>query len=115
MSTIQLPDSWDVVIAYVRFADNPKKGKARPILVYEHEQENPYLYAFKITSKKPPTDFEAIELRNWECLGLLKPSWLQLEPFYKIQTVDLGPVIGHASGDLIDQIVKFLDAMDGRK
>ena len=95
-SSTPRPEQWEVWIAYVRFADNPSKGKARPVLAY-NEDGDAYL-CFKITSKIGDTPFKSIILDDW------KQSRLQLEPQYRISKSEFGARIGKASSELASRI-----------
>jgi hypothetical protein len=103
------PEQWDICIAFVRFADNPRKGKARPVLVLQKASDRA-LYAFKITSKDIDGKRPCIPLKNWNVLGLLKPSWLQLEPIWIISSDDFGPVIGKADDELKMAVSRYLES-----
>lgn len=97
-------NQWDIVIAYVRFADTPTKGKSRPVLIYS--MDNGFATTLKITSKHSP--LPSLVIPNWQELGLLKESWLQLEPFYQIGYHDFGPVIGHADQAFVNKLLSLL-------
>ena len=101
-SSTPRPEQWEVWIAYVRFADNPSKGKVRPVLAY-NEDGDAYL-CFKITSKIGDTPFKSIILDDWKSLGLVKQSRLQLEPQYRISKSEFGARIGKASSELASRI-----------
>lgn len=87
-SSTPRPEQWEVWIAYVRFADNPSKGKARPVLAY-NEDGDAYL-CFKITSKigslaKGGTQTYPIGRRSLPCTAPAKRgAWqyrLHRDPF----------------------------------
>lgn len=114
-SSISSVSQWEARIAYVRFEDQPNKGKARPFLIYRVGKD--YVLGLKITSKAPSGQWPTIRLENYSNLGLVKPSWLQLEPMFRVEACDIGPLIGHASQDLVDELLKKLQNLhtDKRK
>lgn len=108
-SSIPSASQWEVRIAYVRFADQPDRGKARPFLIYYVGKDN--VLGLKITSKAPSGQWPTIRLENYSSLGLVKPSWLQLKPMFRVEACDIGPLIGHATQDLVDELLKRLQEL----
>ena len=92
--TTSIPEikPWQIRLAYVRFSDNPEKGKVRPVLILKTDKES--IEALKITTNgKVP--YPIIDLSGFE-LDLRKPSWLQLSPTFAVRRTDIGPLLASA-------------------
>lgn len=81
------PRSWEVWLAYLRFADHPEKGKVRPIVVIDGLAAARVVA--KVTSAVPQPQFLYCELMDWEEEGLERPSRVQIAPLFSIGEDDL--------------------------
>ena len=99
------PKPWEVWLAYVRFADNPKTGKVRPVVMLEG-LEAAFVVA-KVTSAAPLDHYDYCELEDWEDEGLLRPSRVQLAPLIRVGVHDL--LNGEPIGVLSDRDKKNLN------
>lgn len=104
--SIQTVNTWEFRIALVHFEESAVDYKSRPILVLGKEED--IVVALKVTSKLPPTRFPSIKLDDWEECGLVKPSWLQLEPAFKVKIENVRTKIGEASEDLRNTIYRYI-------
>lgn len=100
---------WQVWIAYLPFADSPKKGKARPVLLLDKLQ-NGTLMVLKITSKDIRGAYSGIKIpEGSEKLELKKESYIQIEPVFNIAISNLSNVyLGTLSKDLQAEVTKLL-------
>lgn len=107
--TIPALSRWQVWIAYLPFADSPKKGKARPVLILDKLQ-NDTLMVLKITSKDIRGAYSAIKIpESSEKLELKKESYIQIEPVFNISTSNLSNVyLGTLSKELQIKVTKLL-------
>ena len=77
MNKIQLQEVWFVNFP---FDDDPKKSKARPVVVLDKNDDGLEVLTIKVTSKPPHTDKDDIideyevPIFDWEEANLLTPS-----------------------------------------
>lgn len=87
------PAPWEIWYAYVRFEEDPGKGKPRPVIVIRVLPAD--ILALKLTSA-PPRERE-YRLRRWEEAGLHGPTTVRLGKKLKIPQTDLEHRIGAVS------------------
>lgn len=97
-NSIRTVNPWEFHIALVYFEGSAADYKSRPILVLGTKEDT--VFALKVTSKMPPAEFPSIELKDWERYGLAKPSWLQLQPTFRVKMENTQTHIGTASDEL---------------
>lgn len=97
----------DVFYAYVRYVDDEKKGKERPIVAIKSEEDDNWK-AFKITSQidKKINHKYGYLMEDWEHTGLTKPSIIKCnrEDVYDIEPENIIQKIG----DLTERDLKGL-------
>ena len=70
---------YDVYWTYVKYADNPKKGKRRPVVQIKDDQNERGAFAKITSSKKGVKRKHAIRITNLQSAGLYNdPSAVQL-------------------------------------
>ena len=111
MSSIPKIEPWQIRIGYVRFPDKPSKGKARPLLVLQVSGD--YAYCLKITTV-PESDFYPRMVLDHAALGLIKPSWLQIQPVYRVALSDIRDCLGKCSLGLAMRISSEIEREKAR-
>ena len=77
-------------IAYVHFADKPKVGKVRPVIVLDakNASEKLLVSVCRITTR-PLTDPNDIFIEEWETCGLVKPSCIRTDIIFELPLSDI--------------------------
>lgn len=103
---IQFNDG-DIFYAYVRFYEDEKNGKERPIVAMKNEEDDTWK-AFKITSRieKKMNHKYGYLMEDWEQSGLTKPSIIKCD---REGTFDIEPdKIIRKIGDLTERDLRGL-------
>lgn len=80
------PNPWEIWLVYLHFADQPQRGKVRPVVILDSCNT---IIAAKITTAEPHDQFSYYELKKWKMEGLLKPSRVQTKPLFVVEPGDL--------------------------
>lgn len=100
------PQPWEIWLAYVKFVDQPWRGKIRPVLVME---ANGRLFAANITSHAPRENFEGeYVIKYWREAGLYKESTLRLSVNWDIEANNLLRKIGDLQEEDITNITDLM-------
>lgn len=103
------PAIWEIRLAQVRFEDNPKVTKNRPVLVID--EENGYVLSLKITSHPPRRNFEKeYEIIKWEQAGLNKKSTIRASKVLKMKNKDFIHKIRRLGAADIINLMKMLQS-----
>ncbi len=88
------PDPGEIVWAWVPFAEDPARGKDRPLLVLGRRDEERY-WAMKLTSRPHDRDREHLALGSgdWDRSG--RESWLDLDQIYLVHRDGIRREAGH--------------------
>ena len=76
-----------VWLAYVHFADKPKVGKVRPVVIL-YAEDKLKVSVCRVTSR-PLTDPTDIYIDEWESCGLVKPSCIRADIIFELPNSDI--------------------------
>ena len=74
-------------LAYVHFAEKPKVGKVRPVVIL-HAEDKLKVSACRVTSR-PLTDSTDVFIKEWESCGLVKPSCIRADIIFELPISDV--------------------------
>lgn len=100
---------FDVVIARVRFEEDPGKAKPRPVIVLSVSDEECTVVAVKVTSHAPrewcPGE---VVLTGWRLEGLAKPSVARCSKLVRLRGDDLSVRIGELTPEDRSAVLRAL-------
>ncbi len=111
MTISSSPKSGEIWLAYIHFLDHPDVGKVRPVLILSNEGT---LRVSKITTANlAKSDFPGHVIENWSSCGLLKPSWVQLDPIFRVTQEDLlnDEPLGKMDDDVFLDVVSAINEL----
>jgi len=101
------PVKWEIWLAKVKFEDQPKVTKTRPVLVIDKQMG--YVISLKITSHPPRNNFEKeYEIIGWKQAGLDKVSTIRASKILKMKDKDFVHKIGRLGAADIINLRKIL-------
>lgn len=84
---------WDIYLAKVRFEENRRRYKRRPVLILD--PSTVLILSFKITSHEPRTNFPGeYQIVQWREAGLLRPSVVRCSQIIDLTHEDIERYLG---------------------
>ncbi len=84
---------WDIYLAKVRFEENRRRYKRRPVLILD--PSTVLVLSFKITSHEPRTNFPGeYQIIQWREAGLLRPSVIRCSQIIDLSHRDIRRYLG---------------------
>ena len=79
--TSSRPETGDIWLAYVEFADKPGVGKVRPVVIVDVRDDVCVAIAAKVTSRdlRANGSGNCVPIIDWDACGLRKPSYIRLD------------------------------------
>ena len=99
----ELYKKWDIWLAKIKFEDS-QEIKARPVLIVQGDAV--FVLSLKMTSQAKHSDTYSI--LEWKKAGLLKPTYIRLSKFMKLQNNDFVHKIGRLSEVDIGNLMSIL-------
>ena len=100
---------WEIWLAWVKFEDDPTKGKERPVLVMD-DQGPAFVLSFKITKHEPRRNFiNEYRVVEWKKSGLLYPSTIRGGKIIKIEEGKFIRKLGRLAASDIVRFSKMLN------
>lgn len=99
-------------LAYVHFADKPKVGKVRPVVILNAEEQLK-VSVCRVTSRHV-TDPCDVFIEEWESCGLVKPSCIRADIIFELPNSDIlseNP-FGEIHEKTLDEVLKKIKEKD---
>lgn len=111
---LQFLESGQVWFAKFAFAEDDQKGKDRPVLILDVDEQRIYVVAIKITSSAP-FDREDFVLRDWKEIPLKNSSTLSPRNVMKLPIEDLRRYVGYISERDWNRAIEAITAIRASK
>lgn len=107
---LQLLKPGQVWFAWFPFAENQNKGKDRPILVLDVENDHVSVWGMKIT-KSAPHDRDDFVLSDWQDIPLPRQSTISPKNVFKIHIRQLRRYVGMLSERDWNRTMEAIEAL----